>query len=242
MAIRRELAIALRKVDNMDPVTAEGIKLQTIQTGIFASALRVVECFDPEHVPESKSSGYHVHPSHIQNHKTDPSDPAFNHFLSRTAHKVAKSAKPPALMPLLCGPLAILSFPVVSTLHLKAALSILAPSPPNFPAPTRRANPGYHDPLVQAGLQKLMLLAARVEGKIFDTEGTRWIGSISGGIDGLRAELVMLLQGIGGGLTTTLEGVGRNLYFTMEGRKGMLEDAEKPAAAESPVKEEEVKA
>jgi hypothetical protein len=51
----------------------------------------------------------------------------------------------------------------------------------------------------------------------------------------------MLLQGIGGEFITTLEGIGRNMHITMNGRKVILEDAEKPAAVEYPVKEEEVK-
>ena len=77
---------------------------------------------------------------------------------------------------------------------------------------------------MQNGLQKLILLAARVEGKVFDMEGARWVGGIEGGIDGLRGQLVAMLQGFGAGVTRTLEVAGRNLYFTVEGRRGMLEE------------------
>ena len=80
---------------------------------------------------------------------------------------------------------------------------------------------------MQNGLQKLILLAARVEGKVFDMEGARWVGGIEGGIDGLRGQLVAMLQGFGAGVTSTLEAAGRSLYFTVEGRRGMLEENEK---------------
>lgn len=96
-----------------------------------------------------------------------------------------------------------------------------------FPAPTRRANPGYHDASVQQGLQKLMLLGARVEGRVFDNEGARWVGGIEGGLEGLRGQLVRMLGEVGGGVTGALEGVGRSLWVTVEGRRGMLEEEEK---------------
>ncbi|KAI9699071.1 MAG: hypothetical protein M1836_003260 [Candelina mexicana] len=254
MGIRRELAQALRKVDEAcaaegrsDTDLADGIKMQIIQTGIFAAALRVVEYFRPELQPEAP-----VHrPSDpatqssvsISNTATTPDDPRLTHGLSRKAHDAVldkKLAHP--LTPLLIGPLVLVTFPSVSPQHLKAALSILSPSPPAFPAPTRRANPGYHDLAVQGGLQKLLLLGARVEGKVFDIEGTRWVGGIAGGLDGLRGQLVAMLQGVGAGITNTLESAGKSLYFTVEGRRGMLEDeqqgGQKPATGEEPVKRE----
>ncbi len=110
---------------------------------------------------------------------------------------------------------------------MRAALSILSPKAPTFAAPTRRANPGYYDASVQAGLQKLLLLGARVEGKVFDQEGTRWVGGIEGGMEGLRAQLIHLLSSAGAGVTGALEGVGKSLWFTVEGRRVMLEDEEK---------------
>jgi large subunit ribosomal protein L10 len=219
IGVRRELMIALQKVDALraaegpsDPVggLAEGIKLQTIQTGIFEAALKITEYYDPIRDEYSPAS---------------PNEPKLTHTLSRTAHEaVAKKKLTHALAPLLSGPLALLTFPSVSPQHLKAALSILSPNPPNFPAPTRRANPGYHDPAVQNGIAKLLLLGARVENRVFDAEGTRWVGKIEGGIEGLRAQLVGMLQGVGAGLTSVLEGTGRSLYFTVEGRRGMLEE------------------
>ena len=242
VGIRRELSAALKKVDAARVATGhppepleDAIKVQIIQTGIFAAALRVVEFYKPD----------------SQSAFLDPSDPAtsssatvpvftksgdeLTHTLSRAAHEaVADIRTAHALAPLLSGPLAVLTFPNVSPQHMKAALSILSPSPPEFPAPTRRANPGWHDAAVQSGLQKLILLGARVEGKVFDVDGTKWVGSIDGGLDGLRAQLVAMLQGIGGGVTNTLESAGRTLYFTVEGRRTMLEDEQKEASGGTP--------
>ncbi|KAI4097281.1 MAG: hypothetical protein LQ344_000380 [Seirophora lacunosa] len=243
MAVRRELANALRTHDTDSPekdpqyIPSDSIKIQIIQSRIFSAALRVVEYWDPS--PQSQKAAPSSDPldpstqssaSGIPNATPSPSDPAFTHALSRTAHAaVAAKKKTHPLTPLLSGPLAILTFPAVSPRHMKTALSILAPKGPNFPAPRRRVNPGYHDPVTQAGLQKLLLLGARVEGTVFDTEGTRWVGGIEGGLEGLRGQLVGLLQGFGAGLTGALEGAGRSLYFTVEGRRLMLEEENNPA-------------
>ncbi|KAI9840037.1 MAG: hypothetical protein M1819_000229 [Sarea resinae] len=222
MSIRRELATALEKVDatlaaaGREPSNlATGIKLNTVQTGIFAAALRVVEFYKPEEQTSTSSA------------TADADAAAFTHGLSRSAHAaVSKKKRAHALSPLLSGPLVLVTFPTVSPEHLAAVLSTLAPSAPDFPAPKRRTNPGYHEPAVQSGLQKLLLLGARVEGKVFDTEGTKWVGGIGGGLDGLRARLVAMLQGIGGGVTNALESASRSLYFTVEGRRMMLDEEE----------------
>jgi large subunit ribosomal protein L10 len=231
--IRRELNKALRKVDEAR-VTAGlpaenlggGVKIQIIQTGIFASALKIVDFYRPQ------SPSFTLDPTHpstpssaiIPNIKPEGSN--LTHSLSEAAH-AASNKKSHTLAPLMSGPIALLTFPTVSPEHLKAALSILAPVPGQFPAPTRKANPGWHDLPVQTGLQKLLLLGARVEGKVFDIEGTKWVGSINGGLEGLRGQLVAMLQGISGNLTNTLESAGKNLYFTVEGRRTMLADEEK---------------
>ncbi|KAF2496031.1 hypothetical protein BU16DRAFT_460057 [Lophium mytilinum] len=222
MGIRRELAIALRKVDAELAATghkdlyADAIKIQIIQTGIFASALRVVEFYNPESTELPTQ------------HPSNPATATLAHGLSRQAHEAASDRKKKLdLAPLLSGPVAVVSFPAVSPQHLKAALSILSPSAPNFPAPKRKANPSYHEPAVQNGIQKLMMLGARVDGKAFDQEGTKWVGGISGGLDGLRGQLVGMLQNVGAGVTNALEGASQSVYFTMEGRKYMMEEAEK---------------
>ncbi|CAA9958409.1 hypothetical protein PTMSG1_01968 [Pyrenophora teres f. maculata] len=237
MSIRRELAIALRKLDeqrlkNRQETLAEEIKMQVIQTNIFASALRVVEFFNPE----TSTLDHAQHPTdprtptsaQIPQTSNEADDERFTHGLSRRAYEIANNRKLKLeLEPLLSGPLAVVAFPNVAPQYLKTVLSILAPSKPNFPAPTRKANPDYYEPSVQVGLQKLMLLGARVEGKVFDVEGTKWVGGIDGGIDGLRAQLVHMLQGVGGSLTSALEGASKSLYFTVEARRMDMEDKEK---------------
>lgn len=229
IVVRRELARALLKVDEADAAAsgnpsknvASAVKLQIIQTGIFAAALRVVEFYRPE------------------NTTGEEGEEVLTHALSKAAHDaVVKKKKAHGLAPLLFGPLGVLTFPTVSPQHLKAALSILAPSPPLFPAPTRRANPAFHEAGVQSGLKKLMLLGARIEGRVLDGEGIRWVGSIDGGMDGLRAQLVHSLQGVGAGVTNTLESVAKGLYLTVEGRRAMLEDESKPSAKEEEAPQE----
>ncbi len=236
MGIRREVTQALQKVDDADvaagrPATnaAEGVKIQIIKAGVFEAALLVVDYFRPELQPKARAPS----PSDpatqsstvLPNTRPTPSDPTLTHALSRAAHDAVADRKlSHGLRPLLSGPLAVVTFPAVSPQQMKAVLSILSPQAPKFPAPTRRANPGYHDPTVQNGLQKLLLLGARVEGKVFDPNGARWVGAIEGGLEGLRTQLVGMLQGIGAGLTNVLEGAGRSLYFTVEGRRAMLED------------------
>lgn len=234
MGIRRELAEALRKVD--DDLAKQGnteyigstAKLQVIQTGIFASALKVVEFWDPNYEAEQPVSD--VPPASAAS--LVPEEVKITHGLSKEAWQAANKNKAlrHGLEPLLSGPTALFVLPSVSTIHLKAALSILAPSP-SFPAPKRKAAPNYYEPAVQNGLQKLMLLGARIEGKVFDAEGIHWVGAIQGGLDGLRAQLVAALQGVGAGVTNTLEAAGRSLYITVEGRRGMLEDESKEKAA-----------
>jgi len=239
-SIRRELAVALQKVDDglsaQNPEThtpvSDAIKLTVIRTNIFEPALRITEYFKPG------ATGEALVPAEPQGLEDEKLDPSLTHALSRAAHTVSKqhhSQHP--LSPLLTGPIAALTFPTVSPQHLKAALSILAPKSPAFPAPTRRARPAYHELAVQDGLKKLILLGARIDGEVFDQEGIRWVGSIDGGLDGLRAQLVAMLQGFGAGITTTLETASRSLWFTMEGRRRMLEEEAAPkqpdAAAET---------
>jgi large subunit ribosomal protein L10 len=212
--IRRELTTALRKVDEAEGTAFSSfVKLQVIQTGIFASAMNVVEYYDAS-LAKTTGKGRKSH----------------KHGLSVTAYETSKaSAKksPSELSTLLKGPLILLTLPTVSPAYLKSALTILSPSE-KYPAPKRRTNPTYHEPAVQSGLQKLMLLGARAEGKTFDLEGARWIGSIEGGLTGLRSQLVWLLEQFGMGVTSTLEAAGKSLYFSLETHRSVLEEAEKP--------------
>ncbi|KAJ9636610.1 uncharacterized protein PV06_10106 [Exophiala oligosperma] len=230
VGIRRELASALRKLDKQlaaqgappEALIAEHIKLEVIKTNIFEPALRITEYFKPGDLPPETLSG-------LPGISSEKEDPSLTHSLSEAAYQAAKAHKGEhPLTPVLQGAVAILALPAVSPTHLKTAFSILSPQAPAFPAPTRRMVPSYYDPSVQDGVKKLLLLGARIDGQIFDMEGTRWVGSIDGGIDGLRAQLVAILQGFGAGITTTLESASRNLWFTMESRRNMLEEEGKP--------------
>ncbi|KAI9722753.1 MAG: hypothetical protein M1828_004449 [Chrysothrix sp. TS-e1954] len=247
-SIRRELAEALRRTGDPQPELvsesqtsplslktsppsdpAAGIRLQIIKTGIFSPALRVVTFYNPSSSTSPEAA------------QEDPTTPT--HALSREAYmstihpprKKSKSALRHArkrntpLHALLRGPVAILTFPRVTPDRLATALSILAPtagSKSAFPAPRKRVAPGYYEGDTQAGLQKLMLLGARVEGRTLDQDGVRWVGGLSGGVDGLRGQLVGVLQGVGMSLTGGLEGVGGGLWGVVESRRRMMVEEE----------------
>jgi len=237
VAIRRELARALQRVDqeliakgHTDAKGAENIKINTIQTGIFAAALDVVEFYRPESRQRSSTSSHDESSSPPQGAPIAGINSAveldLTHVLSRSTYKAVqrqKRNKKHGLEPLLSGPLAIVSFPTVSPAHVAATLSILSPNP-QFAAPKRKANPRYYEADIQLGLQKLLLLGARVEGKVFDDTGIRWVGGIEGGLDGLRAQLVAMLQSFGAGITTTLDTSAKSLWLTVESRRSMLEE------------------
>lgn len=240
-AIRRELRAALAAVplpaspDGTPPVDfTRGIMLQVVRMRMLNQALKIVEFYDPKNPA----------PPTLEMKATGTQKP-YTHDLSWAAYDAVKAmdGKYPEsslyaqLGPVMSGPIAALTFPVVSPQHLAAALSVLAPTPPAFPAPTRKKRPGYWDPLTQSGLQKLLLIGGRVEGRALDYDGVRWVGGIEGGLDGLRSQLVTLLQSAGMGLTTTLEGAGKSLWLTMEGRRTMLEDAEKEVETKGEQKE-----
>ncbi|KAI0834389.1 hypothetical protein F5Y06DRAFT_279091 [Hypoxylon sp. FL0890] len=217
-AIRRELRAALAKVptpvvgpDGGVPVDiSKSIELQVLRTRIFNVAFKIVEFFHPE-AQSGKSNAY-------------------THDLSATAYETISNATIDEnsaygqVSPLLVGPIAAVAFPAVSPAHLAAVLSVLAPSPPAFPAPSRKKNPGYYDLTAQSGLQKLIMVGGRIEGRVFDHEGVKWVGGIEGGLDGLRAQLVAMLQSAGLGLTTALEGHGKGLWLALESRRTQLEE------------------
>lgn len=226
-AVRRELRKALSEVpppvagpDGSVPANpADAIELSVLRTRIFDVAFKIVEYFDAEAAAQKPNT--------------------YAHDLSSAAYESIKKAKlddPSStyaqISPLLTGPVAALTMPIVSPAHLAAALKILAPSQPNFPAPTRRKNPGYHDPTAQSGLQKLILIGGRIEGKAFDQQGINWVGGIEGGLDGLRSQLVYMLQSAGLGITTALEGHSKGLWLALEGRRTQLEEEQNPKKAD----------
>ncbi|KAJ1334221.1 large subunit ribosomal protein L10 [Microdochium nivale] len=218
-ALRRELRASLAAVpppvagpDGRVPVNvADHVDIQVLRTRMFDVAFKIVEFFDAEkHASESN---------------------AYTHDLSTSAYEAVQKADVKdassayaQIAPLFSGPVAAVTFPAVSPAHLAAVLKVLAPSTPDFPAPTRKKNPGYYDPVAQSALQKLLLIGGRVESKVFDSAGVKWVGGIDGGLDTLRAQLVHMLQTAGMGLTTALEGHSKGLWLTLESRRTQMDE------------------
>lgn len=239
-AIRRELSSALQKIDTEAGEglgVANATKISIVHTGVLESALKVVEFWKaPAAAPGKKAKKTAIHPTDPAVASSRAVQTAITHGLSEAAWKGANKAarkRRHGLEPLLSGPLALVTFPSTSPQHLAAALKILSPSE-KFPAPKRKANPEFYSPQVQSGLQKLLLLGARVEGKAMDDEAVRWVGGIEGGLSGLRAQLVGLLSSAGIGLTSALDGASRSLWLTMESRRMDMEGgSESKAESES---------
>ncbi|PHH75700.1 hypothetical protein CDD82_4325 [Ophiocordyceps australis] len=228
-AIRRELKKAMAAVPpiansvagSSQPIDiSPQVLLQVLRTNMFSAALKIIEFHDPKAAAEKSTTPHTIHGPLV-------------HDLSQVAYDTVKNTEIPPnsayaqLAPLMVGPVAALTMPAVSPAHLAAALSILSPVPGKFPAPTRRKNPGYWDPYCQDGLSKLLLIGGRIEGRIFDQSSVGWVGSITGGMEGLRAQLVGILQGAGLSVTTALEGGSKSLWLALEGRKSQLEEQSK---------------
>ncbi|KAM0286454.1 hypothetical protein ACHAQH_000880 [Verticillium albo-atrum] len=212
--IRRELRAALAAVPTPLGQTVDivpDVTLNVLRTRMFSVALKIVSFFDAK---AASAKTPHVH---------DLSEAAYNAIKEA---EIPESSSYAEVAPLLVGPTAALVFPAVSPAHLAAALKVLAPGPAGSPtAPlTRKKNPGYYDPLCQSGLAKLLLVGGRVEGSVFDVDGVRWVGGIEGGMEGLRAQLIGMLQSAGLGLTSALESGGKSVWLALEGRKVQLEE------------------
>lgn len=231
MAVRRELRTALgRVVPGTTPGVSEDIsgdiKLEVLKVKMFDVAMRITSFFDAEAAkglettPRTGRHGPLVH---------DLSLAAYNSLKNHTAPPDSPYAQ---FAPLLTGPVAALVLPSISPPHLAACLSILSPSPA-IPAPKKKDAPGLRDPVVQNALSKLILIGGRVEGKVFDGEGVKWVGGIEGGMDGLRSRLVSMLEGVGMGVTGALEGTPKSLWFALEGRKEQLEGKDGPKEGEA---------
>ncbi|GAO19914.1 hypothetical protein UVI_02039110 [Ustilaginoidea virens] len=226
-AVRRELKKAVQAVPQSlgtDGSTgldlAAKLQLQVMRTKMLSVALRITEFHKPDYSKDLPPAQW-LGPVPLV------------HDLSEAAYKTIKDiAVPPnsayaQLQPLMVGPVAALTLPCISTAHLAAALSILAPVAGVFPAPTRKKNPGFYDPICQNGLNKLVLVGGRIEGKVFDEQGVNWVGGIQGGLDGLRAQLVSLLQRAGLGVTTSLHAVSMNVWLALESRRAQLDEGDK---------------
>ncbi|OAA39145.1 hypothetical protein NOR_06405 [Metarhizium rileyi] len=222
-AVRRELKKAINAVPCYSQPFASShgdllsrMQLKVMRTNMLSVALRIVEFHNTD-------ASKNVLPAQLAGQGQ------LAHDLSEIAYKSICETPIPAdsafaqLQPLMVGPLAVLVLPAVSPDHLSAALSVLSPVSGMFPAPTRRRSPGYHDPVCQNGLAKLLLVGGRIEGKVFDQAGVNWVGSLEGGINALRAQLVNTLQGAGLGVTGALEGVSRSIWFALENRRHQLD-------------------
>ncbi|KAK4183111.1 hypothetical protein QBC35DRAFT_125813 [Podospora australis] len=231
-AVRRELRTALAAVPAPDTELeslASKVKLQVLRTRIFDVALKIVEFYDPSKVAPTTVSTITGKKTQIKlDH--DLSKAAWEQVQAATKEDspLLKNSTYAELAPLLVGPLAALTIPAVSPAHLAAALGVLTPSPPKFPAPSKKKYPGYWDPITQSGLSKLMLVGGRIEDKAFDLEGVKWVAGIENGLDGLRAQVVHMLQSAGMGLTSTLEGTSKSLWLTMESRRSVLDEEQNP--------------
>ncbi|KAH8154789.1 uncharacterized protein LAJ45_01320 [Morchella importuna] len=129
------------------------------------------------------------------------------------------------LHPLLTANVATLSMPVVAPAQLKLILELMFPE--------KRSKKGL-DPLALSGLQKLVLLGARVdghvaggrigEGRVLDGDQLRALSQLKS-VEEMRGELAAILQSVGGGeLVRSLGSVGLTLTRTVDGRRKMLEE------------------
>ncbi|KAG0134101.1 hypothetical protein HOY82DRAFT_554758 [Tuber indicum] len=139
------------------------------------------------------------------------------------AKEVEKLKETHPLSPVLTGPVAALSFPSVEPAHLKVALDIMFP--------LKKPKKGL-DPLAIHGLQKLVLLAGRVdghiyggrygEGRVMDVDLIRVLALLPD-IDTLRGELLAMLRGAGGAdLIMNLGNIGVGLTRTVDTYRKML--------------------
>lgn len=237
-AVRRELKKVMEAVPAPTPIPGveslditSRVKIEVLRTNMLNVALKIVEFYNPEVAAASATTPRTTRGPVV-------------HDLSEAAYKTIQSVEVPQgsayaqIQPLMVGPLAALVIPAVSPQHLAAALSVLSPVPGKFPAPRKKKSPGYHDPICQNGLAKLLLVGGRIEGKIFDQAGVNWVGGIENGLEGLRAQLVHVLQSAGLGLATTLEGTSKSLWLTMESRRSQMDDEANPKTEETAEKKD----
>jgi large subunit ribosomal protein L10 len=199
VALRREVKNTLSK---LTPATdhdeiAQGVRIMMIRSGVFSSAIRVAEYYDPKNCAK--------------------------HGTSREAYAMTKMRKNHPLSSLVVGPIGIVTFPAVSPQHIKAVVDLMFPE--NRPAKGL-------DPLALSGLQKLILLAARVDGdvasgrlgagEILDATNVRWVSALPG-FEALRGQLVGMLQSVGGAdLVRSLEAIPTSVVRTVDAHRKVL--------------------
>ena len=202
-AIRRELSLVMAKVDVGLPEDSQAkigqyVRVNAVHTAIFGVAVRIADKRSPEGDLWSHGTGVEAAEASRR---------------VKTKHKFT---------PLMVGPLGIVTFPILSVPHVEAAVNML------FPAKlvTKKGS----DPAATAGLAKCILLGARVrekllgQRKVMDNDGIKWLCGLRS-VDELRAEIVSLLQSIGGSeLVAVLQGAAVSLGRTVEARRKMLEE------------------
>ncbi|KAI5801473.1 hypothetical protein DFH27DRAFT_467410, partial [Peziza echinospora] len=201
-AIRRELNSLLTSIDASLPEKqplASYIKITTTHVGILGPAVRVADSVSPDGT-------------------------FWPHGTSVEASTVAKKSKRKhPLTPLLSGPLAVVTFPVLSPKHILVVMDMM------FPVKRAPAKKSF-DPVATVGLNKLLFLGARVQerplgmGTAMEDTGVRWLAGLNS-VEEMRGEIVALLQTVGGGeIVRNLESVAIGLGRTVEGRRLMLEE------------------
>lgn len=145
------------------------------------------------------------------------------HGTSEEAYEQTKKRVKHPLAPLFAGPVGVVVFPVFSPTHLKTVMDVMFPE--------GRAVKGM-DPAAVSGLQKLVLLAARVDGhvatgklgggRVLDGSMVRWASGLPG-FERLRGQLVGMLQSVGGAeLVRALEAIPLGVVRTVDAHRKVL--------------------
>jgi large subunit ribosomal protein L10 len=145
------------------------------------------------------------------------------HGTSKEAYELTKRRTKHPLAPLFSGPVGIVTFSVFSPIHLKTVVELMFPE--------GRSIKGM-DPAAVSGLQKLVLLAARVDGhvatdklgsgRVLDGSMVRWASGLPG-FEALRGQLVAMLQSVGGAeLARALEAIPVSVVRTVDAHRKVL--------------------
>ncbi|TGZ83348.1 hypothetical protein EX30DRAFT_287280, partial [Ascodesmis nigricans] len=200
VALRRELSTQLAKLGLTDDPITPHIKVTILRNGVFDAAVKIADHFDKKDDPLHATSKKAYFKTYKRSHK---------------------------LKALLSGPIGCVTFPDVSPEHLKVVMDLM------FPA--GKPMKGL-DPAARQGLDKLILMAARVDGhvagkmgkaEVMDRSKIAWVSALPG-YEGLRSQIVAVLQTMGGGdLVRNLESIPVGVVRTLDGhRKNMAGEFE----------------
>lgn len=262
MGVRRELGAAMAAVDaklakqaverGVDSAAAlptplaDKIRISVVKASMMLQAVRLVDFYHPDTINNAAVAA--IGKGAAAERAVE--EEMFTHYLSSHARDVVKESPEHGLKPVMSGPTCVLSFPSLSPAYVEAGMRILAPRQPDFAAPRKRERPGLYDPVVQAGLQKLVFLGGRVwewrtaaagpatemapavatQPRVIDPWETRDLARLPD-IETLRAQLAATLNLPASSLASALSSSAVSLGATLEGRRQMLEDEAKPAEA-----------